>query len=158
LIMYTGFVLGEVRAIAFWNATLIPMLFILYSLLGGTGLTLAIHRAFPRGAVNIERLETIALWLLSLSAVVMIVYLDVMYRRGPGAKQSVLDLVKGRISVPFILGVVVLGIIIPLSVASYGFIAGVSWVVLTTGAVCELIGGFSLRYSLLKAGTYEPLI
>lgn len=158
LVSYTGFVLGELRAIPFWNSSLVPVLFVLYALLGGTGLTLATHPLFPPDAVDIHQAERIALWLLAITAIAMIFYLDIMYRRSPGARQSMLELIKGKISPIFIFGVVVVGILVPLSVATYGIIVGVSSSVLLIGAICELIGGFSLRYSLLKAGKYEPLI
>lgn len=158
LVSYTGFVLGEIRAIPFWNSSIVPVLFVLYALLGGTGLTLATHPLFPPDAVDIHKAERIALWLLAITAVAMIFYLDIMYRRGPGARQSMLELIKGKISPIFIFGVVVVGILVPLSVATYGIVVGVSSLVLMIGAICELIGGFSLRYSLLKAGKYEPLI
>lgn len=158
LIIYTGFLLGSVRAIPFWNDAFVPLLFALYSLLAGMGLLLAINGAIPEGAKYIERIETIAPWLLSIVAIVLAAYIYIMYSKGPSARKSVLELLKGRTAPVFIFGVVLLGIIIPLSVAFYSLLNEASWLVLTFGAVCELAGGFSFRYTLLKAGTYEALI
>lgn len=158
LIMYTGFLLGSVKAIAFWNDAFVPILFTLYSLLGGMGLLLAVNGFIPERAAYITRLEGLAPWLLSIVAVVLAVYIYIMYNKTPAARRAVLDILKGRTAPVFIFGVVVLGIAIPLSIAIYSILNQPSWQILTLGAVCELVGGFSFRYSLLKAGTYEALI
>ena len=158
LIMYTGFLLGSIKAIAFWNDAFVPILFILYSLLGGMGLLLAIHGFVPGGTGYISRLESIAPWLLSLVALVLAVYIYIMYNKGPAARRAVLDITRGKTAPVFIFGVVIMGIAIPMSVAIYSLLNEASWLLLTAGAVCELAGGFSFRYSLLKAGTYEALI
>lgn len=158
LIMYTGLLLGSVKAIAFWNDAFVPVLFTFYSLLGGVGLLLAVHGFIAEGATYIDRLEALAPWLLSLVAVVLAVYIYIMYNKTPAARRAVLDIIKGRTAPVFIIGVAILGIAVPLSIAIYSLVNGASWLVLSIGAVCELVGGFSFRYSLLKAGTYEALI
>lgn len=158
LIMYTGILLGSVRAIAFWNDAFVPILFTLYSILGGMGLLLAIHGFIPEGASYIRRLEGFAPWLLSLVALVLAVYIYIMYNKTPAARRAVLDILRGKTAPVFIFGVAVLGIAVPLSVAIYSLLGEASWLLLTAAAVCELAGGFSFRYSLLKAGTYEALI
>jgi len=158
LIMYTGFLLGSVKAIAFWNDAFVPVLFTLYSILGGMGLLLAVHGFVPEGAGYIDRLEALAPWLLSLVAVVLAVYIYIMYNKTPAARRAVLDIIKGSTAPVFIIGVAILGIAVPLTIAVYSLLNGASWLMLTAGAVCELVGGFSFRYSLLKAGTYEALI
>lgn len=158
LVMYTGFLLRSVKAIAFWNDAFVPVLFTLYSLLGGMGLLMAVHNFIPGGRAYINRLESIAPWMLSLVALVLLVYIYIMYNKTTAARRAVLDIIKGRTSPVFILGVAVLGIAFPLSVAIYSMLDEPSWVILTFGAVCELAGGFCFRYSLLKAGSYEALI
>ncbi len=40
LIAYPGFMLATVRGITFWNSALIPLLFVVYALLGGAGLAM----------------------------------------------------------------------------------------------------------------------
>ena len=70
-----------------------------------------------------------------------------------------IELIKGKIAPIFWSGVIILGIIIPItiSVASY-YVVEVSAPLLITGTTSHLIGAFALMYSLLKAGMYEPLL
>ncbi len=157
LIVYTGFALGVVKAIPFWNSPLMPVLFIAYSLLGGTGLATGMI-AGMKSNINIQSVEVITTWLLIVVAVMLGTYLWVTYDSTPAARKSVIELVKGRVSPYFLIGIVVLGLVIPLAVASYALVSEVSPVVIVAASACELIGGFSMRYSILKAGVYAPLI
>jgi formate-dependent nitrite reductase membrane component NrfD len=65
---------------------------------------------------------------------------------------------RGNVSPTFWTGVVVLGIAAPLAAALFSYLSG-KWVpaVLIAGVVCEMIGGLSVRYCLLKVGIYKPL-
>jgi formate-dependent nitrite reductase membrane component NrfD len=54
--------------------------------------------------------------------------------------------------------VVLLGIMIPLAIAVSGLIVEVPSSVLLTAVICEIIGGLALRYCVLKAGAYKPLV
>ena len=78
---------------------------------------------------------------------------------GPAGKEAVIRLVRGSIAPVLWVGVVVCGIIIPvvISVSTY-FIGEMSSGLLLLGIAGETIGAFSLKYSILKAGIYSPLI
>lgn len=157
LITYTGFVLGVVNAIPFWNTALMPILFIVYSLLGGSGLVLGIVSA-GGGATDLALVESMVRWLLVITALILGSYLWVSYYSGPASKRSVIELWRGRASPYFLGGVVTLGLVIPLSIAASALLFELPAAVLIAGASCELIGGFSARYSILKAGVYNPLV
>jgi formate-dependent nitrite reductase membrane component NrfD len=75
------------------------------------------------------------------------------------AKASVKKLVTGSLAPVFWIGLILLGVLIPLivSLLSYGDVHFASGVLLFA-IVCEIIGGLSLRYCLLKGGAYAPLI
>lgn len=154
---YTGFALGVVNAIPAWNTALMPILFMAYSLLGGSGLALSIVSA-SQSPIDSTALEMIATWLLIFAAMLMGIYLWVTYYTTTAGKRSVVELIKGKASIYFVVGVAVLGIVIPLCIAGYALINEVPRGVLLVGAICELVGGFSMRYSILKAGIYAPLI
>lgn len=158
LIGYTGFLLAATNAIPFWNTSLLPVLFILYSLLGGTGLVLFLASLLGGGAVELHRVEMVVRWLLLTAAFLVGTYLWVLYYSSPAGKQSVVELLKGRSALPFLGGVVLLGMAVPLAVGAFAFFQEVPYGILTAAAACELIGGFSLRYSILKAGLYAPLL
>ncbi|MDZ4246734.1 MAG: NrfD/PsrC family molybdoenzyme membrane anchor subunit, partial [Dehalococcoidia bacterium] len=158
LIAYTGFALGVVNSIPFWNTALMPLLFIIYSLLGGTGLTLGLLLGTGNTVINIEVVEAVARWFLLTAIVIVGAYLWISYHVNPVAKYSVFQLIKGRVSPYFIGGVLVLGLAVPVTVTALELVYNLPYTVMLSGVACELIGGFSLRYTILKAGAYTPLV
>lgn len=158
MITGTGFIIAGATGIQAWNTTMVPLLMLAYSFLGGTGLILLISPLLGKGAVNLAEVEMLARWLLGISAFLVLVYLWTVYYAGPAAKKSVTDLFKGRVAAIFIPGVLVLGLLIPIGILLLGLVSHLSSTVIATAALCELIGGFSMRYSLLKAGVFAPLV
>jgi formate-dependent nitrite reductase membrane component NrfD len=154
---YTGFVLNSVKAVPFWNSTLLPILFITYGLMGGFGMAALI--ALNGGDVNLIAAETGTRWLLIINALLLVVYLRTASRRETTAKQSVVEQMRGSMAPVFWAGVVTFGIVIPLTVTLVNLVTGeLPTSVLMGGALCELIGGLSLRYCVLKGGAYKPLV
>lgn len=154
LIAYTGFALGVINAIPFWNTALMPLLFILYAIMGGTGLTLGMVSGMGSNAVDIEALEALARLLMIIAAVTIGIYLWISYQVNPTAKYSVRQMIRGQAAPYFIGGVVVLGLVVPFIVASLSAPPAI----IILASACELIGGFCLRYSILKAGVYAPIV
>ena len=158
LIAYIGFVLGVINAIPFWNTALMPVLFTVYSLLGGAGLTLGLLLGTGSTAIELNMVKAIVNWLLVIAVVVLGIYLWISYHVNPVVKHSVIQLIKGRASLYFIGGVVILGMVIPLAVAVLGFLYQIPDALILFGVACELVGAFFLRYSILKVGVYAPTI
>lgn len=155
--VYTGFVLNTVKAVPFWNSTLLPLLFVLCGILGGFGLSVII--GLNGGNVNIAVAETGSRWLLIANALLIVVYLWAAANRETTGKKSVVEQMRGNLAPVFWIGIVVLGIVIPLAIAFSSYLVGeVSSVLLVTGVACEVIGGLALRYCVLKAGAYKPLV
>lgn len=157
LAVYTGFVMNYVNGIPFWNSALLPLLFILSGVLDGSGLIIAI--GLFGGDVDIMAAEAVSRVLLISTAVVIGIYLWSATYMGAAGKQSVVELVRGHIAPILWVGVVFFGIIVPvvISVSSY-FTGEASSGLLLLGIACETIGAFSLKYCILKAGIYSPLI
>lgn len=155
--VYTGFVLNTVKAVPFWNSSLLPLLFVLCGILGGFGLSVII--ALNGGHVNLNTAEAGSRWLLIINAFLIAIYLWGAANRESTGKQSVMEQIRGSGAPIFWIGIVILGIIIPITIAfSSYFINDVSSVLLVTGVACEVAGGLALRYLVLKAGAYSPLI
>ena len=154
--IYTGFVMNGFKAIPFWNSALLPVLFFLCGVLGGLGLSTII--AFGNGQVNIVA-ETASRWLLIINALLIVIYLWRATCRGQTGKQSVVEQIRGQFAPVFWAGVITMGIIIPVVIAFASYFAGeASAVLLVIGVGCEITGGLSLRYCILKAGAYRPLL
>jgi formate-dependent nitrite reductase membrane component NrfD len=155
--IYTGFVLNTVKAVPFWNSSLLPLLFVLCGILGGFGLSVII--ALNGGNVNLTIAEAGSRWLIIVNAFLIAIYLWGAANRETTGKQSVMEQIRGSGAPIFWIGIVTLGIIIPLAIAfSSYFIREVSSVLLVTGVACEVVGGLALRYCVLKAGAYSPLV
>jgi formate-dependent nitrite reductase membrane component NrfD len=157
VMVYTGFVLNTVKSVPFWNSTLLPLLFVLCGVLGGFGLSVII--ALNGGNIALSAAETGSRWLLIVNAVLIIVYLWAAANREATGKKSVTEQMRGSLAPVFWIGIVLLGIIIPLVIVFTSLIMGeISSAFLITGVVCEVIGGLALRYCVLKAGAYKPLV
>jgi formate-dependent nitrite reductase membrane component NrfD len=155
--IYTGFVLKTVKGVPFWNSALLPLLFILCGMLGGFGLAVVI--AVNGGGINLGQAETGSRWLLAANILLIVIYLWRASLREAVGKQSVLEQIHGRSAPVFWIGIVLLGIVIPLTVTIISLIAGeVTSALLIAGVVCEILGGLALRYCVLKAGAYKPLV
>jgi formate-dependent nitrite reductase membrane component NrfD len=136
---------------------LLPLLFVLCGILGGFGLSVII--ALNGGNVPLSAAETGSRWLLVINALFIVVYLWTAANREATGKKSVMEQMRGNLAPVFWIGIVLLGIVIPLIIAFTSLITGgVSSALLITGVVCEVIGGLALRYCVLKAGAYKPLV
>jgi formate-dependent nitrite reductase membrane component NrfD len=156
VILYTGFVLNAVKAVSLWNSPLLPLLFAMCGLLGGFGLSTVI--ALCGGNVDLCAAETGSRWLLVINAFLIAVYLWRTMQKDETGKKSVMDQMRGIAAPTFWIGVITLGLAAPLAIALFIDLFGeVIPAVLIAGVICEIIGGLSVRYCLLKAGLYKPL-
>jgi formate-dependent nitrite reductase membrane component NrfD len=150
--VYTGFVVGYVGAIKVWNSAIVPLLFVIAGLTGGMAILLMINvndNAIGNDIAAVMRIALIGY------AVFMAIYLWVATYESSTARDSVMRMLQGGIAPFFWVGVVLLGIIIPVILL---FAApSVGWV-LVIAAIFTIIGGATLRFSILKAGEYTPLL
>ncbi len=155
--MYPGFAMNYVNGIPFWNSALLPILFIIYGILDGFGIVIAI--GLSGGDVNLASAEAGSRIFLIVSAVILAIYLWSMTYVGPVGKQSVRELTRGTTAPVLWIGVVLCGIAIPIGIVLSSYLSGQgSAVLLITGIICDMVGGVSIKYCLLKGGIYGPLI
>jgi formate-dependent nitrite reductase membrane component NrfD len=152
--IYTGFAVSYVSAIKLWNSAILPILFVVCGFSGG----LAILVGISLNSSQIDIMENITRITLIAFAVILIVYLWNTTYSSTAAKEAVARLMGGGVGVVFWIGVVVLGVIIPIGVSVGTYFAGeASSALLLTAVITEIIGGLSLRYVILKGGMYIPL-
>ncbi|NVL92419.1 MAG: polysulfide reductase NrfD, partial [Desulfobacterales bacterium] len=158
IIIYTGFTVNYVNGIPFWNSALLPVLFIVWGILSGLALVMAIGLGVA--SVDIGAVIAVDLVLLIAAIILIVLYLWTATYAEPTARQSVRELIRGYPALVLGIGVVLCGIIIPLatSLSSYlsGNIPAPSLAILVLA--CEIIGGLAFTYSVLKVGLYSPLI
>lgn len=159
---YTGFVLAYSPAIPLWNTTLLPILFILYSLLGALGVIFALSPIIDWEKTNMAFLELMEISLVGAGLLILAVYLLATSYSTVAARAALRLLLHGKLAFAFLGGTVFIGLIIPLAMSLWVYLSGaglpLALPVLVTAGLLELAGGFLLRYSLIHAGVYVPLM
>lgn len=158
VLLYEGFVYAASRAIPFWHTNLLPVLYIAYGLRGGAALLL-IAAAFGGAGFDVATVEAVKLWVVVSTAVLILLYVLAGRRAGGAARESVAQLVAGRLSPAFYGGTIVVGIVVPivLAVARESF-AAPELAVLGAIGVASLVGDFYVKYCIVKAGVYVPVV
>ncbi|MFC1953768.1 NrfD/PsrC family molybdoenzyme membrane anchor subunit [Chloroflexota bacterium] len=155
--IYGGFIMNFVKGIPFWNTGLLPTLFIIAGINDGFALIMAI--GLGGGQVDIMAAEIGSRVLLIFSAFIIITYLWSQNYSSTTAKATVQGLLKGYLAVPFWIGIVLFGIIIPIVISAVSYFSGeLSSPLLIIAITFHTLSAFALKYVLLKAGVYEPLL
>lgn len=155
--IYTGFVMNYINGIQLWNSALLPLLFVLTGVLDGLALVITI--ALFGGKVDIMTAEAGSRLFLMAAAILMATYLWSATYVGSAGRQAVVELIRGSIAPILWGGVVLCGIILPISISvATAFAGGASAPLLIVAIISEMVGAFSLKYCILKAGIYAPLI
>jgi formate-dependent nitrite reductase membrane component NrfD len=157
VLAYKGFVYVVARAIPFWRLPIVPVLYIAYSLRGGAAVLL-VAAAVAGDVFDIDLLETIKLWVVVSSAVLMLLYLALAVNVGGAARRSARELVAGKVSPAFYAGVVFLGLVIPIALGAIGAATGPSRGLLAVVGLSSLVGDFYIKYCIVKAGIYVPIV
>jgi polysulfide reductase chain C len=152
--IYSGFVVGFVNGIKFWNSALMPILVVAAGLAGGSAVLLATAAYISAG--DFATVQTFARFMLVIYAVAIFIHLWVSTYAGTTAKDSAVALLKGNLAGLFWLVIVGIGIVIPL-ILEFTMGAGSS-IALIVSAVLVLAGNLTLRYAILKAGRYNPQV
>ena len=155
--IYTGFAVSYVSAIKVWNSAIVPVLFVTCGITGGLAILLAITMSGDHA--QLVMLENVIRVVLIALAIVIGVYLWNTTYSSTAASDAIKRLVGGSLAPLFWIGVFLFGIAIPIviSITTY-FIGEASSGLLITAIVSEIIGGLALRFAVLKAGVYTPLL
>jgi formate-dependent nitrite reductase membrane component NrfD len=159
LVIYAGFALAASPGIPFWSNPLVPIIFAGAALASGAALVDASHSINTETVItHVDRLETMGLVMVTAMVVLIFAYLVGSYMSSVAAKESVAYLTWRGMALVFWIGVIVLGIVIPLSIVVPAYIGEVARGWLAVAGISELCSSFVLKYSLLKAGIHPPVI
>jgi formate-dependent nitrite reductase membrane component NrfD len=149
VILYPGFVLCASPAIPFWNSPLLPVLFFAQSLLAASGIALLFS---PLGLYepSLQALSSLSGLLIITNLILVAIHLLTLRHSGLPGRESVRLLNHGVLGWAFGVGVVLLGMIMPLAIGLW-----IPSLVVLAGAFI-LIGTLLYRYCILKAGVYVP--
>jgi len=155
VVIYSGFVVGFVHGIKFWNSAMLPILGGAGGLAAGSAIVMA-AASYMTGVANFDTLLLFSRFILVFYALTIFIHLWGSTYSSPEAKESAMLLLKGNMAALFWILIVLLGILVPLIL---DFVSNSqSSALLTVSAVLVLIGNLALRYSIIKAGRYSPIV
>jgi formate-dependent nitrite reductase membrane component NrfD len=145
--IYPGFFLANNRSVPFWNTRLFAVMSWGFAVMGACGLALL---AWPAALAGVERLEWLAAIVILVNLVMLVVHLLGMARAGGAAGESVRLLNHAPLSTMLHIGVVLVGMVLPL-VAMVWFPSA-----LALAGAGMLIGTLALRCCVVMAAVYVP--
>ena len=159
-IIYVGFVMASVNGIPLWNTALLPVLYLILGVWGGLGLTLLALLATGATSTAVGTVEQGARIFLISYAFIVFVYLFTTRYQGETGKASIREITAGKLAPLFWIAVALLGMALPLGAALTSLASGwpIPTELLSVLIIFELLGDLALRYCILKAGLYAPLI
>ncbi|MFI5394618.1 MAG: DmsC/YnfH family molybdoenzyme membrane anchor subunit [Candidatus Binatia bacterium] len=161
VVLYTGILFSSITAVPFWNTSLLPILFLLHSLTSAGLLLTALLSLAGGGVVAHPRECGVVLALLSATLALTWMF-TASTSRCEAAQESVRLLTTGRLKPFFQGGALLAGLGLPLLLVMLAYVvrssAVVSGLMLVTAVPLRLAGDVSLRYALLRAGVYTPVI
>jgi formate-dependent nitrite reductase membrane component NrfD len=158
-VIYVGFVMASVNGIALWNTPLLPVLYFVLGIWGGLGITLLVLNIAGGNSDSSTVEEWSRIFLIAFAFIVFVYLFSIRYQ-GSAGKTSVQAIVAGKMAPFFWVGVVLLGTALPAGVALATWLGdwSIPTAFLAVLIVFELLGDLALRYSILKAGLYAPLL
>lgn len=134
-----------------------PVVSIVYALLGGAALTAVLGWNALAGEVAgvMLSLHALTLILLVATAVVLVSWMYAALNSSPGARVSMNLLLKGpfaKVFVPLVIGV---GFALPLLLILW---APATYITSLAVAVSVLVGYYAFRLYIFKAGVYDPIM
>lgn len=153
--LYTGAFLASNASVPFWNTWWLIALFFLSSLSSGVSVVLLIDY-FTQGSTVLlqaaKPLQRMHIACLLCEALCLAGFLHAGLSNPAAIKSAELLLQPDMLSIAFV-GVVLLGIVLPLFLESYSLARKQSRSIPFSDAVC-LIGSFCLRYCIIMCGTH----
>ncbi|MFC1817096.1 NrfD/PsrC family molybdoenzyme membrane anchor subunit [Thermodesulfobacteriota bacterium] len=150
---YPGFLLGSMRSIPFWKGAYTPALFLVSSLLSGLG----IIYLFPSGWMalpwSLDFLQSFGIGLVVLG-LFMLLSLFLVAHPDTTTGESVRLITHGSFRFHFLIGVLGVGLIVPLIILSLVSVGAGTVSLLPLAGVLLLCGLFLLRYIIVRGGIH----
>lgn len=161
VIVYPGLVLAYSPSIPFWNTMLIPLQFLIFALASALGLALVLALWVTVPPTVLVTWATAEASLLAVALLLFFAHLLNGAYSHPTGRISVNRLINGDLRLVFVWGTLIGGLFLSLLLALYGsFWAKPSpnIFLLALSGLLTLPGNWLSKYSIIKAGTYAPLL
>lgn len=153
-LIYTGFLFDTTRSIPFWSTPILPLLFLVSGL--STGLLAILLTLLLTDASSYQWITILTrfdILVILLEALIIFLYLHGMHEI-TAARISAQRLLKGDLSMPFWIGVIFIGLFIPLL---FEIVWRDKLLALVLASFCGLIGGIYVRYVIVSGAVKEPI-
>lgn len=156
---YSGFLISAAAGIPLWNTALIPVLWVIS---GGVA-TVALLELYHVFGWTDERVAHSGLRIgLGLDVMKLLAILAFLYIAATvstiGAQYGAQLMISGDLAMMTWVGVIGIGIIVPIVLGLYSLLFSERKPVLALSAVAALVGVLMLRATILMAGVWEPLV
>jgi formate-dependent nitrite reductase membrane component NrfD len=145
--------MGLMKAIPFWSGSGPSILLLSAALVSGCSV---VTLAGGLDRLNFS-LSRVTLWGLVIYGLFLLIYIVIGRRSSKTAQISVQRLIKGHLFLIFIIGVIAMGLVMPLALYIMDIISS-SAPMLYIGSSLILIGGILMRYSLIAAGVRMSML
>ncbi len=155
LILYGAMIVARYPSIPAWHSILIPSLFLSYGLTSGIALLFFLY---PFTDALLLKVGQTGLIFILINLILLVMYWIELSSSSPAAQESARIITRGKYWPYFIIGVVVIGALIPAILVAgkvYSFSEQPTLLAMAGGLL--LSGSFLFRYVLLKIGIYEIL-
>lgn len=156
VVAYVAFAMRYCESVPFWNTLLLPVVRVITCIVSGIALLMAVGLATD--GVDLDALEWASRVAVLVNIALIAVFLTHSLRRSPIAGFSARDLLVGPTARVFWVGIVGLGMVVPLVISIVSIFSERATVLLIVAVACHTIGAFALEYAVLKAGIYKPVV
>lgn len=155
VMIYLGYLLSHSPAISLWSSGLMPLISLVYGLMGGVTMTLlfGVNSFLAENAAALHFLKTAELCLILITFVMLLSMLHGVAYQSRSGMAAVMQLLLGEYARWFLGYVVLIGII---GAGLLAFTGSISIFVLLLVAIMELIGDIGLKIVLFKSALYAP--
>jgi formate-dependent nitrite reductase membrane component NrfD len=157
---YTGFLLSVLRFVPLWHTNLLPLLFTISAM--STGIAAALF--FPLlSRVTSEKMDafhkfSIADDILVALELIFIALLIAVVSKNEFGMESVRIITSGTYALPFWIGVIGIGLVVPLVLSGISLtLAKTSRALPLLEFFCILVGGVVLRFIIVYAAVKQPI-
>ncbi len=157
VVVYQGFAMSHSTAISLWNTGLMPLSSMLYGLLSGVSMVMALG-VLDLYATDESQLLMVTLFQKILLVAVFMTILSLLHgakHGSKGARQSYELLTSDFLARPFLIGVIGIGTIMPFLLLMF---APVNFLTTLTATVSILFGFYLYRVLIFKAGVMDPIL
>lgn len=146
-LIYPGIAMGMMKTIPFWCGSTPSLLVLAAAPLSGAAVVTMVG-GFSKVGFN---LSMVTIWLLAIYGLALLISILIGAQGEKAARMSIQQLISGSLSSIFWVGVVVIGLAIPLILYLVNIWLS-STLIAQIGSLLILLGGISMRYSLIASG------